>query len=190
MPVRFDYVDPVTGQVTSYKSITAARNVNDNLKWETTTMVNLGLDFAFLNGRINGTVEWYNKSTKDMIWDYPVSAALYPVSTLTANVGKMRNIGIELTINAVPVQTHDFRWTTSLNLSHNDNEVVSVSNSEFNMRRAQPLRPARFPAFHKAATHSASSRASLSDLSTSGTGPDTMKTASPHFTATTERATI
>lgn len=109
VPVRFDYVDPVTGQVTSYKSITAARNVNDNLKWETTTMVNLGLDFAFLNGRINGTVEWYNKSTKDMIWDYPVSAALYPVSTLTANVGKMRNTGIELTINAVPVQTHDFR---------------------------------------------------------------------------------
>ena len=129
---RFDYVDPITGQTTSYKGLTAARNVNDDLKWETTTMVNLGLDFAFLNGRINGTFEWYNKTTKDMIWDYPVSAALYPVSTLTANVGKMRNTGFELTINAMPIMTKDWKWSTSLNFSHNTNEVVSVSNSEFN----------------------------------------------------------
>ena len=70
---RFEYTDPSTGTVTSYKGVTAARNVNDNLKWETTTMLNLGLDFAFLNGRINGTIEWYNKTTKDMIWGYPVS---------------------------------------------------------------------------------------------------------------------
>lgn len=132
VPVRFDYVDPVTGAVTSYQTLTSGRNVNDNLKWETTTMVNIGLDFAFLNGRINGTVEWYNKSTKDMIWDYPVSTALYPVNWLTANVGKMRNTGVEFSINATPIQSRDWNWTTSLNLSHNKNEVVSVSNSEFN----------------------------------------------------------
>lgn len=129
---RFDYVDPITGVVTSYKGLTAARNVNDDLKWETTTMLNLGVDYAFLNGRINGTIEWYNKTTKDMIWDYPVSPALYPVSTLTANVGKMRNTGFEVSINAVPVQGREWNWTTSLNLSHNTNEVVSVSNTEFN----------------------------------------------------------
>ena len=132
IPSRFEYVDPVTGTKTSYKSLTSARNVNDDLKWETTTMLNLGLDFAFLNGRINGTIEWYNKSTKDMIWDYPVSLAKYPVDKLTANVGKMRNRGVELTINAVPIQTKDWNWSTSLNFSHNKNEVVSVSNSEFN----------------------------------------------------------
>lgn len=132
IPSRFEYIDPVTGTKTSYKSLTSARNVNDDLKWETTTMLNLGLDFAFLNGRINGTIEWYNKSTKDMIWDYPVSLAKYPVDKLTANVGKMRNRGIEVTINAVPIQTKDWNWSTSLNFSHNSNEVVSVSNSEFN----------------------------------------------------------
>ena len=129
---RFDYVDPVTGAVTSYKGLTAARNVNDNLKWETTTMLNLGLDFSFLNGRIGGTIEYYNKDTKDMIWDYPVSVAQYPVNTMTANVGKMRNRGVELMIQAYPVQTRNFTWNTSLNFSHNDNKVVSVSNSEFN----------------------------------------------------------
>ena len=128
---RFEYVDPVTGTVTSYKNLTAARNVNDNLKWETTTMLNLGIDFAFLNGRINGTIEYYNKSTKDMIWDYPVSTAIYPVDKLTANVGKMRNRGVEFSINAVPFQG-EFTWTTSLNLSHNRNKVVSVSNQAFN----------------------------------------------------------
>ena len=129
---RFDYVDPVTGTVTSYKGLTAGRNMNPDLKWETTTMLNLGIDFSFLNGRLGGTIEYYNKDTKDMIWDYPVSTAVYPVNVLTANVGKMRNRGVELMIQAYPVQTRDFTWSTSLNFSHNDNKVISVSNSEFN----------------------------------------------------------
>ncbi len=124
---RFDYIDPETGEVHSYKSINAARNQNDNLKWETTTMLNIGLDFAFLNGRINGTIEYYNKDTKDMIWDYAVSTTRYPVGWLTANVGKMRNRGIELTINATPVQTRDWTWSASLNFSHNANKIVSIS---------------------------------------------------------------
>lgn len=127
---RFTYVD-ADGVEHSYKSLNAARNVNDNLKWETTTMLNVGLDFSFLNGRIGGTLEYYNKSTKDMIWNYPVSTAVYPVDWMTANVGKMRNRGVELAINATPIQGQ-FTWTTSLNFSHNQNKVVSVSNQAFN----------------------------------------------------------
>lgn len=111
-----------------YKEVHAARNDNPNLKWETTTMLNLGLDFAFLNGRINGTIEYYNKETKDMIWDYAVPTTIYPVGNLTANVGKMRNRGVELTLNAVPIQTRDWNWNTSLNLSHNKNTVLKISN--------------------------------------------------------------
>ncbi|MDE7345832.1 MAG: TonB-dependent receptor [Muribaculaceae bacterium] len=128
---RFDYVDEA-GNVHSYKGLTAARNVNPDLKWETTTMLNLGLDFSFFNGRLAGTLEYYDKSTKDMIWDYPVSTLIYPVNWITANVGKMKNRGIELMIQGYPVRTRDFSWMTSLNFSHNDNKVVSVSNSEFN----------------------------------------------------------
>lgn len=124
---RFTYVD-AEGVEHSYKNINAARNQNNDLKWETTTMFNVGLDFAFLNGRINGSVEYYNKSTKDMIWDYPVSTAFYPVGLLTANVGKMRNRGVEVVINATPFQSRDFNWSTSLNFSHNSNKIVSVSN--------------------------------------------------------------
>lgn len=129
---RFNYIDPSTGQTGSYKNLNAARNVNPDLKWETTSMFNIGLDFSFFGGRLNGTIEYYDKSTKDMIWDYPVSTSYYPVGSLTANVGKMSNRGVELTINATPVQTRDFTWNASLNFSHNRNKVVSVSNQEFN----------------------------------------------------------
>lgn len=124
---RFEYINPVTGKTESYKSLNAARNQNPDLRWETTTMLNIGLDFAFFNGRINGTVEYYNKSTKDMIWDYAVSTTRYPVGWITANVGKMRNRGFELTVNAVPVQSRNWNWTTSLNFSHNQNKIVSIS---------------------------------------------------------------
>ena len=124
---RFTYVD-ADGNEHSYKSLKAARNVNPDLKWETTTMLNLGIDFAFLNGRINGTIEYYNKTTKDMIWDYAVPTTRYPVNWITANVGKMENHGVELSINAVPIQGRHWNWSTSLNLSHNRNRVVSVSN--------------------------------------------------------------
>lgn len=128
---RFDYVD-ANGNVTSYKSLSAARNVNPDLKWETTTMLNIGLDFSFFNGRLAGTLEFYDKSTKDMIWDYPVSTLIYPVNWMTANVGKMKNRGVELMVQGYPVHTKDFSWLVSLNFSHNENKVVSVSNSEFN----------------------------------------------------------
>ena len=124
---RFQYVDPSTGELGEYKYVNVARNQNDNLKWETTTMLNLGLDFSFLNGRINGVIEYYNKDTKDMIWDYSVPTTHYIFDKMTANVGRMRNRGVEVTINAVPIQG-PFTWTTSLNLSHNKNKIVSISN--------------------------------------------------------------
>lgn len=129
---RFTYTDPSTGTQGSYKSLNAARNVNPDLKWETTSMFNIGIDFAFFNGRLSGTIEYYNKSTKDMIWDYPVSTSYYPVGSLTANVGKMSNRGVEFSVSAVPVQSRNFRWDSSLNFSHNRNKVVSLSNQEFN----------------------------------------------------------
>lgn len=124
---RFKYEDASTGQVGEYKYVNVARNQNDNLKWETTTMLNLGLDFSFLNGRINGVLEYYNKETKDMIWDYTVPTTIYPFGSLTANVGRMRNRGVEFTINAVPIQG-PLTWSTSLNFSHNKNKIISISN--------------------------------------------------------------
>ncbi|MCR5269836.1 MAG: SusC/RagA family TonB-linked outer membrane protein, partial [Prevotella sp.] len=121
-----------TGDVKDgYVMLSATKLANPDLKWESTGMLNIGLDYAFLKGRINGSIEFYNKKTKDLIWDYPVSSYIYPFNSIAANVGEITNTGIEFTINAVPVQTKDFTWTTTLNLSHNKNVVDKLSNDMY-----------------------------------------------------------
>lgn len=114
-------------------TIGATANANPDLKWERTGMFNIGLDFGFFNNRLTGTIEYYDKRTKDLIYNYPVSTTEYIYGWLTANVGEVSNKGIELTINAVPVQTKDFKWSTTLNLSHNKNVVEKLSNREFSV---------------------------------------------------------
>ncbi len=96
-------------------------------------MFNVGLDFSFLNSRLNGTVEYYIKNTNDLIADYQVSTTRYPFNWLTANVGEVSNKGVELNINAVPVQTRAFNWETSLDLSHNQNRVERLSNDTYSV---------------------------------------------------------
>lgn len=118
----------------TYYKLQATKNANPDLKWESTGMFNVGVDFAFLNSRLSGTLEYYNKKTSDLIWNYPVSTNIYPYSEMNANVGDITNSGIELTINAVPVQTKNFTWTTTLNLSHNKNKVNKLSNSTYSVK--------------------------------------------------------
>ena len=115
----------------TYRTYGATKNSNPDLKWETTSMLNIGLDFAFLGGRLNGTVEVYNKKTKDLIWSYPVPTTQYVYGWMDANVGEMTNKGIEFSLNAVPVQTKDFRWSTTINVSHNKNKVDKMQNDQF-----------------------------------------------------------
>ena len=113
------------------RTIRANGNSNPDLKWESTGMLNIGLDFAFLNSRINGSIEVYNKKTWDLIWDYPVSTAIYPYGTMWANVGDITNRGIEFTLNMVPVKTRNFQWQTTVTLAHNQNKVDKLSNSTY-----------------------------------------------------------
>lgn len=116
-----------------YPSFNATKLPNPNLKWETTGMFNIGIDYAFLGGRINGSIEYYNKKTKDLIWTYPVSPLMNPFTSISANVGEITNNGIEFSINADVIQTKDFRWTTGLNLSHNANRVDKLSNEKYSV---------------------------------------------------------
>lgn len=92
----------------SYRVLGATRNANPDLKWEKTAMLNVGFDFGFFNNRLFGTVEYYDKRTSDLIYNYRVSTLLYPYSEMWANVGDISNKGVEITINAVPVQTKNF----------------------------------------------------------------------------------
>ncbi len=107
------------------------QNENRDLKWESTAMTNIGLDFAVLNNRISGSIDYYIKNTSDLIFNYPVSPTQYFANVLTANVGKVKNTGFEVTLTATPVSTKGFTWTTSANLAHNKNEVVSLKNDKF-----------------------------------------------------------
>ena len=126
----------------TYRTYGATKNANPDLKWESTGMLNIGLDFAFLKGRLNGTVEVYHKKTKDLIWSYPVSTTQYIYGWMDANVGEMTNKGIEFTLNAVPVRTKNFMWSTALNLSHNKNTVDKMQNETFhttNLTQGDPM---------------------------------------------------
>lgn len=126
----------------TYRTYGATKNANPDLKWESTGMLNIGLDFAFLKGRLNGTVEVYHKKTKDLIWSYPVSTTQYIYGWMDANVGEMTNKGIEFTLNAVPVRTKNFMWSTTLNLSHNKNTVDKMQNEIFhttNLTQGDPM---------------------------------------------------
>ena len=112
-------------------AIGPTQNDNPNLKWERTATLNIGLDFGLFKNKLNGSVDVYNKKTTDLIAPYSVSTTQYPFNVLTANVGAMTNKGIEFTLNTTPVKNKNFSWNTAINLSHNKNEITSISNDLF-----------------------------------------------------------
>lgn len=98
-----------------------------DIKWETTTTWNAGLDYGFLNNRIYGSVDVYKRFTKDLLNTIPVISGVNYSAVLTTNIGKMENKGVEFSINAVPVQTKDFSWTVGLNYTWNDSKITKLN---------------------------------------------------------------
>ncbi|GHV51505.1 SusC/RagA family TonB-linked outer membrane protein [Bacteroidia bacterium] len=111
------------------------QNANPDLKWEETAMFNVGLDFSLFNGRVGGTVEWYDKKTSDMIYRYKVPTPTFVYDRIFANVGDMSNRGVELLLNIDVVRTKDFSFTTSVNLAHNENKITRLSNDLYTTDR-------------------------------------------------------
>jgi len=109
-------------------SLKVEQNPNKDLKWETTREYNLGLDWSIYNGRLGGSVDVYSKKTVDLLYDYAVPVPPNMYGWTRANVGQMLNQGIEVLINAIPVKNRDFEWNTTITLSHNRNELLSLSN--------------------------------------------------------------
>lgn len=114
-------------------SIAPVQNPNPDLKWERTGMLNAGIDFSVLDGRVSGSVDYYDKRTSDLIWQYPVSVTQYISTTLSANAGTVINKGIEVVLNAIPVTNSNFEWKTSLNVAHNKNEITSLAKGKFTL---------------------------------------------------------
>jgi len=119
-------------------AIGPVRNENPDLKWESTATTNIGLDFGLFKDRISGSVDFYIKETSDLIYDrYEVSTTQFFLPTITANVGKIKNTGVEFTLNAVAVKTNNFKWTTSPNLATNKNKVVTLSDDFYKIAAIQ-----------------------------------------------------
>lgn len=110
-----------------------ASNPNPNLKWEKKEEWNIGLDFSVLNNRLSGTVDWYMRHTKNLLNTYSVPVPPNVYDTMFANVGQINNSGIEITLNAIPVQTPDFSWNLGVTLAHNTNKLASFSNEMYEM---------------------------------------------------------
>lgn len=104
-----------------------SRNVNPDLRWEKKYEYNLGLDFAFLDNRLYGSLDVYYRQTRDLLWDYDVPTPPYQYPTLLANAGQMDSYGVELAISGVPVKTKDWTWVTTPTLSYNHNVITKLS---------------------------------------------------------------
>lgn len=98
-----------------------------DIKWETTTTWNVGVDYGFLDNRIYGSIDYYKRFTKDLLNTINVSSGTNYSSVLTTNIGKMENEGVEFAINAVPVRTKDFEWTVGFNYTWNDSKITKLN---------------------------------------------------------------
>jgi iron complex outermembrane receptor protein len=107
-------------------SFSPVQGNNPDLKWEVTSTKNLGVDYGILNGKISGSIDVYEKLTTGMIFGYAVSQTIDPSGYVIMNVGKLRNRGIEFSVNVNAVQTKDFSWNTSLNLASNKNVILNL----------------------------------------------------------------
>ena len=104
---------------------------NPNLKWETKHEVNVGVDFSFLGGRLSGALDYYNRTTRDLLYWYAVDAAKYEASSMLLNLGSLRNQGVELALNGLAIDRKNFTWNLGLTMAHNKNKVLSLGNDEF-----------------------------------------------------------
>jgi len=114
-----------------YQAYQIGQNANPDLKWEETSMVNIGVDYSLFNGRLSGVLEFYDKTTKDLLYMYQVPVPPYLYPSMIANVGSMSNKGVELLINGNPILQENFSWNVSVNMAHNKNEITKLSNSNF-----------------------------------------------------------
>lgn len=100
--------------------------VNTILKWETSTEYNAGIDFGFLGGRISGSLDVYQKTSKELLFDVPLPL-VSGGGTLTSNIGSVRNRGVEISLTTVNIESKDWNWQTTFNFAHNQNKVREIN---------------------------------------------------------------
>ncbi|MEX0648348.1 MAG: TonB-dependent receptor, partial [Balneolaceae bacterium] len=113
------------------RGISPARNPNPDLRWEQKEEINVGFDISLFDDRLSATYDLYQRDTKDMLWNYSVPVPPYLYNNILANVGHIRNYGMEAAVEYTALQTQDAFWNTSLNYSTNSNRLISLSDELF-----------------------------------------------------------
>lgn len=98
---------------------------NPDLGWESTKSLNLGFDFGFLDGKIQGSIDYYQNKTFDLLLERTISPT-HGINSILQNIGQTQNNGIELGINSTNIDLADFKWTSSFNISHNKNKIIDL----------------------------------------------------------------
>ena len=132
---NYNYLPVYTSSVTGAEAFINGQYINtyrpeayvSDLKWETTTSWNFGLDFGFLDGRIGGAIDFYTRKTKDLLASVPTAAGTNFSKTILTNVGNVDSKGIEVSLNATPVQTKDWEWNLSYNFTWQNMKVKNLS---------------------------------------------------------------
>ncbi len=122
--------------ITSYAVM---QNANPDLRWEKKYEYNLGVDFAFLDNRLYGSLDLYYRDTKDLLWDYDVPTPPYQHNKLRANAGRIASKGLELAISGVPVKTKDWEWTSTFTIAFNDNKILKLSDPSIGLNYSEML---------------------------------------------------
>ncbi len=132
---NYNYLPVYTSSVTGAEALINGQYVTtyrpeayvENLKWETTSSWNIGLDFGFLNGRLGGAIDFYTRKTKDLLASVPTAAGTNFSKTILTNVGNVDSKGVEVSLNATPVQTKDWEWNLSYNFTWQNMKVKNLS---------------------------------------------------------------
>ncbi len=124
---QYTYYD-ADGEGTTVTTLTVTTMANDNLKWEKTTSLNIGMDYGFLNNRINGTIDYYYMPTKDLLMERSLPE-FTGFSSITTNLGEILNTGFELSLNSVNVDHDNFRWSSTFGFSTNKNTIKHLYNT-------------------------------------------------------------
>ena len=101
-----------------------------NIKWEETATYNIGLDFSIVRDRLSGSLDLYQRNTKDLLNRIPVPAGTNLTNFITTNVGNLENQGVELSLFLTPVQTEKLSWDLAFNVAHNRNEITKLTASD------------------------------------------------------------
>ena len=114
----------------SFVSIFRPNGYYFNRKWEQTATANLALDFGLFENRVSGTIEWYNRTTTDLLNEINQPAGTNFSNKIVANVGSMENKGVEVTLNFQPIKNKTTTWDVSLNATYNKNEITKLTISD------------------------------------------------------------